>query len=241
MKELSGLPRDAKGGNWDTGIVEHENEFVIFANVGTEGRTGHDYNNLWENEQFRWSHKRGSQLQWSSVKRLLEDERRVHIFWRESNSAHFEYAGLATPIEVVDRTPVEILWSFIVAVRDEAFFQGPDEVNVEGYHEGEYHQVAVNLYERNPYARRACIDFYGAACVVCGFSFAQVYGPVGEGYIHVHHLVPLSTIGEEYEVDPVCDLRPICPNCHAVVHRRQPPYSVDEVKKMLETQASLKV
>ena len=105
VKELAGLPRDAKGGNWDTGIVEHENEFVIFANVGTEGRTGHDYNNRWGNEQFRWSHKRGSRLQWSSVKRLLEDKRRVHLFWRESNYAPFEYAGLATPIEVVDSTP----------------------------------------------------------------------------------------------------------------------------------------
>ena len=108
VKELAGLPPDAKGGNWDTGIVEHEDEFVIFANVGTEGRTGHDYNNRWEDERFRWSHKGGSKLQWPSVAKLVEERRRVHLFWRESNSAPFEYAGLATVVEVVDKTPVEI-------------------------------------------------------------------------------------------------------------------------------------
>ena len=72
-----------------------------------------------------------------------------------------------------------------------------------------------------------------------GFSFEQAYGSIGREYIHVHHLVPLSAVGEEYQVDPISDLRPICPNCHAMVHRKQPPYSVEEVRQMLETQAAL--
>ena len=239
VKELAGLPRDARGGNWDTGIMEHENEFVIFANVGTEGRTGHNYNNRWEEERFRWSHKGGSRLQWSSVQRLLEEGRRVHLFWRESNSAPFEYAGLARAIEVVDKTPVEILWSFPETLDDETFFEGPDEVSSDEYHEGTAHQVSVNFYERNPKARRACIYYYGTACIICGFSFEQLYGSIGKGYIHVHHLVPLSTVGEDYQVDPICDLRPICPNCHAMVHRKHPPYSVDEVQLMVDNQAAL--
>ena len=117
VKEIAGLPRNAKGSNWDTGIVAHENEFVIFANVGTEGRTGHDYDNRWETERFRWYHKQGSRLRWPSVQSLLKEGRRVHIFWRESNSAPFEYAGLATAVEVVDKTPVEILWSFTESAR----------------------------------------------------------------------------------------------------------------------------
>ena len=52
IKELAGVGRNAKGGPWDTGIVEHDGEFLIFANVGTEGRTGHDYDNRWKGNCF---------------------------------------------------------------------------------------------------------------------------------------------------------------------------------------------
>jgi 5-methylcytosine-specific restriction protein A len=31
--------------------------------------------------------------------------------------------------------------------------------------------------------------------------------------------VPISTIGKEYLLDPVKDLVPVCPNCHAMLHR----------------------
>jgi hypothetical protein len=113
VKERAGLRRDAQGGPWDTGIVEHENEFIIFTNVGTEGRTGHDYGNHWEGNCLRWSHKGGSRLGWPSVKRLLEPDRTIHVFWRTSNHAPFEYAGTARAVKVVpDTSPVEILWSF---------------------------------------------------------------------------------------------------------------------------------
>jgi predicted HNH restriction endonuclease len=43
----------------------------------------------------------------------------------------------------------------------------------------------------------------------------------------------LSEIGGEYIVDPVADLRPVCPNCHAVLHRRIPAYSIEEVRVFL--------
>ena len=49
------------------------------------------------------------------------------------------------------------------------------------------------------------------------------------GFTHVHHLSPLSIVGADNQVDPIDDLRPVCPNCHAVLHRREPPYSLDEV------------
>ena len=112
VKELAGLGRNAKGGNWDTGVVEHESEFFIFTNVGTGGRTGHDYGNNWEGDSLRWYHKEGSHLGWPSVKRLLDSESIVHLFWRDSNSAPFRYAGYAKAIEVLDTSPVEVLWSF---------------------------------------------------------------------------------------------------------------------------------
>ena len=239
VKELSGLPRDAKGGNWDTGIVEHDSEFLIFANVGTVGRTGHDYNNGWEGAQFRWSHKNGYRRQTPSVQRLLEDGRRVHLFWRESNSDPFEYAGLAMATDVQDKTPVEILWSFEDGAQDGTFFQGPDEVPSVEYSEGTSHQVSVNVYERSANARRACINHYGTSCTVCSLNFEDLYGEIGAGYIHVHHLVPLSDCGEGYKVDPIKDLRPICPNCHAMAHRRNPPYSIEEVQMMVKQRSAV--
>ena len=108
---------DAKGGKWDTGILEHDGEFFIFANLNTAGRTGHDYSNRWEGSQLRWYHKNRSHLGWPSVHRLIQRERRVHVFWRETNRAPFEYAGLATPWTIENTTPVEVLWSFDIPNR----------------------------------------------------------------------------------------------------------------------------
>ncbi|MGH8226507.1 MAG: HNH endonuclease [Steroidobacteraceae bacterium] len=51
--------------------------------------------------------------------------------------------------------------------------------------------------------------------------------------IHVHHVKPLSAVGRGYQVDPVKDLIPICPNCHAVAHHRDPPYSPEELRDLL--------
>src|SRR5262249_19154687 len=84
--------------------------------------------------------------------------------------------------------------------------------------EGAVRQVLVNAYERNPRARAACIKHYGVACVICGFDFGAYYGEGFKGFIHVHHLKQISKVGKEYKVDPMKHLRPICPNCHAVVH-----------------------
>ena len=112
----------------------------------------------------------------------------------------------------------------------------PGEVNkteVEIFREGSIRQVIVNAYERNPEARRKCIAHYGTRCYVCGFDFEKRYGDVGKGFIHIHHERPLSTIGEEYEVDPIEYLKPVCPNCHAIIHRRKPAYTITEVKEIL--------
>ncbi|WP_406698640.1 HNH endonuclease [Singulisphaera sp. Ch08] len=103
--------------------------------------------------------------------------------------------------------------------------------------EGDTYQIEANKYERNPEARRRCIEHYGPRCLACGFDFNATYGPVANGFIHIHHLVPISNIGEEYVVDPIADLNPLCPNCHAVAHLRRPPYSIEELKSILRTGA----
>lgn len=99
--------------------------------------------------------------------------------------------------------------------------------------EGAVCQVVINAYERNPIARAQCIAHYGSSCVVCGFNFGAVYGPFAEGFIHVHHIKPLSDIREEYEVNPITDMRPVCPNCHAVIHIDGACRSIEEVKQFM--------
>ncbi|HAU39173.1 MAG TPA: restriction endonuclease [Phycisphaerales bacterium] len=101
--------------------------------------------------------------------------------------------------------------------------------------EGAVRSIRVNVFERNPQARRQCVEHYGRSCCICGFNFAVCYGDPAVDYIQVHHLRALSEIGERYEVDPVRDLRPVCPNCHAVLHLRAPSYTIEEVKEMIRT------
>lgn len=99
--------------------------------------------------------------------------------------------------------------------------------------EGTRRQTLVNGYERSPEARLACLAHYGTSCSVCGFNFEARYGDIGRGFIHVHHLVPIASIGKAYLVDPISDLRPVCPNCHEMLHRHEPPYSIDELKRLI--------
>lgn len=116
-------------------------------------------------------------------------------------------------------------------------FVSPDEIpTTEIYTEGAIYHVSVNAYERNAAARRQCIAAHGTSCCICGFSFVSTYGPEAEGYIHVHHEKPLSEIKAEYVVDPVKDLKPVCPNCHAFIHLGGGCRSITEVIEALSAQ-----
>lgn len=109
-----------------------------------------------------------------------------------------------------------------------------DEIpNPETVFEGAKREIIVNSYERNHQAREKCIAVHGCKCAVCDMDFEKVYGEIGRGFIHVHHIVPLSSIGKEYELDPLKDLVPVCPNCHAMLHRKEPPYDVDDLRKKM--------
>jgi len=91
-------------------------------------------------------------------------------------------------------------------------------------------------YERDPKARSECIKHYGAICKVCGFDFEKVYGEMGKGFIHVHHITKLASINCSYTVDPVKDLIPLCPNCHAMIHNTYygKELTIQELKEKLE-------
>lgn len=115
--------------------------------------------------------------------------------------------------------------------------EAPDEVRPRpgGYPEGAVRPVLVNAYERNPEARAECIRHWGLRCRVCGFDFEKVYGDRGKGFVVVHHIKPISHVGQVYQVDPVRDLIPVCANCHAMIHRTIDAMSIAELKQLLRS------
>lgn len=106
----------------------------------------------------------------------------------------------------------------------------PDELFIEGA----MRDILTNKYERNKKARARCIAHYGTACLACGIDFGALYGEEFSGKIEVHHRKPLHAIKEDYVVDPISDLVPVCPNCHMVIHsKKDGVYTVEEVREML--------
>lgn len=127
----------------------------------------------------------------------------------------------------------------IAAIYDErkVEYSLPEEVTPSPtLREGAVMTITVNAYERNSEARRRCIAAHGTACAVCDFSFEHAYGDVAAGFIHVHHVHPLALRGTEHDVDPVADLRPVCPNCHAVIHLRGGCIPVAELREIVRQQ-----
>jgi 5-methylcytosine-specific restriction protein A len=96
-----------------------------------------------------------------------------------------------------------------------------------------YVEGGLSSVERNPAARTACIAHDGVACGVCGVVLERVYGRAARDLIQVHHVTQLSSRKGRRKVDPVLDLRPVCPNCHAVIHRYPEPYTIEQVRAML--------
>ncbi|MEG1577519.1 MAG: HNH endonuclease [Oscillospiraceae bacterium] len=121
------------------------------------------------------------------------------------------------PIKLVDE-----LKEYIDLYMDDNFFEDtfPDSADTSTCTEGAKVAVFVNKYERSSIARDKCIQYHGCYCHVCGLDFERQYGVLGKGFIHVHHIVPLNEIGKGYAVDYKNDLIPVCPNCHAMLHRK---------------------
>ena len=107
------------------------------------------------------------------------------------------------------------------------------EEGLKGFPEGAQLTVLANRYERDRRNRAAAISIHGTHCRACGIAMGDRYGPAAEGFIHVHHTTPVALLGPDYTIDPASDLVPLCPNCHAVAHRRDPPFSVEEIGQML--------
>ena len=112
---------------------------------------------------------------------------------------------------------------------------GTIENGINAYWEGELGQVTITTHERNINARNKCIQSKGTKCFVCGFDFEKTYGELGKGFIHIHHVTPISNRDGRYEIEVENDLFPVCPNCHAMLHRRKDSIlSIEELKLIIQ-------
>ena len=115
-------------------------------------------------------------------------------------------------------------WGLVVSFISH-FFVEDDNLPLEGM------QVSSEStsYERHPIYRKICLAFYGYKCQICHEDLTSKYGKLAENYIEVHHIEPVSTYEIPKVINPVVDLIPVCPNCHAMLHRRKPPLTPEEL------------
>jgi 5-methylcytosine-specific restriction enzyme A len=143
-------------------------------------------------------------------------------------------------IQVHSESAARTLYELWISHTNTLIYRSADEpraLDDRTFPEGALTRIEVNRYERDPQARERCLQHWGYRCHVCEFSFEDRYGPLGQNFIHVHHTTELSLVPPGYRVDPINDLRPVCPNCHAMLHQRRPALTVDELKQHLRPRA----
>lgn len=108
----------------------------------------------------------------------------------------------------------------------------------EVFFEGAQSKVLIDKYERDKKARRLALEYHGCQCAVCAFDFGKTYGEIGRGKIHIHHKRKISKSDGEYELNPIEDLVPVCPNCHMIIHSKAKPFTIEEMKVLLKERNS---
>lgn len=233
--ELMHVPKKSRKGSWDTGYRSYNEDIFIFSNVGIPGRTGHDYNNYWDGDLFIWEGKRESHIGQPLIKKMLKpgEGQKIFLFTRTHNRVPFAFEGEVVVKDFVETTPVKITWMF--APKHYPILNSSIHIiNDSGVlYEGKPREITLTKHERNPLARRICIEHFGCFCQVCYFDFFKCYGELGKGYIQVHHKTKISSIEDNHTIDPENDLIPVCPNCHVMLHVKDPCLTIEELRNII--------
>lgn len=224
-------------------IVPNDRLFLLRQGSDRPGimASGWATSNVFEDAHFEGNRPESTALYLEARFNALLDPDSAELLRRDDlHSGHLASVNWNTQASGITIPPaaaveLESRWTAHLSQLGHEPISQPDEVAVpEAYFEGATKQIAVSIYERNPRAREKCIEHYGVRCAVCDFDFASVYGELGRGFIHIHHLVPLTTIGGQYRLDPIKDLRPVCPNCHAMIHRGRTVLTIEALRKQLK-------
>jgi 5-methylcytosine-specific restriction protein A len=238
---IESLGATCKNWSWSWSFINEETKIIIFGawDIHDDGNMSLILSEKWERNAA--GRKSKGYPQSREHVRLIEEEGYKLLTFPMVYSEENKDIDGSGPAKIGSFTP-KISPKKLIRVGENWYASGkstsnriPEEVSSKAiYVEGSVTTIPVNAYERNAKARKACLAHYGYSCTVCGFSFERTYGKLGKSYIHVHHLVPLSDIKKEYTIDPINDLVPICPNCHAMAHRTDPPQTIAELKGQLK-------
>ncbi len=239
LSEIPGNPQT--GGDWYTGYAERRGNLFVFVNVGVPGKTNHNYPNTYDSETGRldWYGKNYAHSAQPTFKKLFNGELRLQPFVRWNNkNAKFMCLGQAKIASYEDGIQLGEGQFTIRLTLETELNRGTDDVeksNDAPHLSPLIRQVTLSAYERNPRLRSLCVEVQGCICKICGFDFEKIYGNLGRNFCHVHHVIPLSEAGGEYDIDPTKDLIPVCPNCHAMLHARRPAFSPEEISALLRS------
>lgn len=154
----------------------------------------------------------------------------VRLDTNESTAVSQDFVGQHTLEDTLDK----VLASLAGEAPDCERGSGQPQHQPDTFVEGTSTTMTLDRYERSRSARQTCLAAHGTSCAICGFDFGKTYGPAFAGIIQVHHIVPVSERGGLYEVDPVRDLIPVCPNCHVALHSKPGgTYTPDELRSIL--------
>ena len=230
-----------KNWTWSWSFINEPEQLVIFGawDRFTNGKTSIILREDWQVSR-RGRKSSGYEESREHIRLIEEEGYRLMTFPMEYSESHrkddengpAKIGGFTPTITEKTLTKVGNIW---YAADSKALSPLAEEIPTpEKYLEGARLSVTINSYERNPKARAACIAHHGRVCAVCGFDFVKIYGTLGEGFIHVHHIVPIGKMGKQYELNPTKDLVPVCPNCHAMIHRTEPPLEVEQLRAHIQ-------
>lgn len=231
---------------WSTGVTKKikAGDRVFVMKLGSEPRgivaSGWATSDVQQSNRYKNTSKKALYIE-GQFDTILDPNNVFPIEFLQNNDIYKKVhwtpqaSGMSIPDDVAEK--LENDWAkFLNQPISVPTIRYADEIEgVKSFYEGAVKQVKVNVYERDKGARVICIKRFGAICSVCEFDFGKKFGKIGEGFIHVHHLKPLSEIRKGYKLDPIKDLRPVCPNCHAMIHQRKPePYTIEELKVIIK-------
>jgi 5-methylcytosine-specific restriction protein A len=232
---------------WSWSFVNHPRRFVVFGawDIHMTGRHCLILSGTWQ-AKHTGRRNPGYPQSLKHIRLVVEDGYSLKTFPMKWGGARKGDSGDGpakidgfTPV-LTDRGLLNIGkdWYATALADDESEITLAEELDgSERYPEGKRKQVYVNVVERSGKAREACVQHHGRDCIVCGFNFGRAFGKLGDRFIHVHHLVPVAASEGEREIDPVRDLVPVCPNCHAMIHQVSPPMDIELLRALLREHA----
>ncbi len=171
------------------------------------------------------------------------------LWYWHPNTPHYRYKLERLPAFDVLSNTLVMRWSnertWVQHLKDNEVLECPPLQDIDipiwspEFAEGMAFTKLVMSRKRSQEARAECIKFHGCRCAVCEMTFPDVYEGLGDGFMHVHHNTAMASQSGEYKVDPKKDLRPVCPNCHSMLHwGTVTPRTIEELRAAMGKSAS---